>query len=158
MTLYEIDQRLSALIDPETGELLDVDAFDELQLERNAKIENVALWIKNLTAESAALKNEIDVLSERKKTAERKIEQLKSYLAFALNGEKFTSAKCLVSFRKTKACVPAEFFVEWAQSNNRDDLLSYKTPEPSKSAIKAALEAGENIPAEMVERMSVGVK
>lgn len=158
MTLYEIDARLAELIDPETGELLDVEAFDALQMERSEKIENVALWAKNLAAEAAAIKGEIEALTERKNAAERRVERLKAYLAYALNGEKFSTPRCAVSFRKTKSCVPSDGFVEWAQEHERDDLLTYKLPEPSKTAIKAALEAGQDVPAKMVEKLSVGVK
>ena len=43
MTIYEIDNRIAELVDPETGELLDYEAFAELQMEREAKIENMAL-------------------------------------------------------------------------------------------------------------------
>lgn len=158
MTLYEIDARLAELIDPETGELLDVESFDALQMERAEKIENVALWAKNLAAEAAAIKGEIESLTARKIAAERRVEHLKAYLAYALNGEKFSTPRCAVSFRHTKSCVPSDGFVEWAQAHNRDDLLTYKPPEPSKAAIKAALEAGQDVPAKMVEKLSVGVK
>lgn len=158
MTLYEIDQKIMELIDPETGELLDVDAFDALQMERSEKIENVALWVKNLAAEAAAIKGEVETLTARKNAAERRVDRLKAYLAYALNGEKFSTPRCAVSFRRTKSCEPSAKFVEWALEAGRDDLLTYKGPEPSKTAIKAALEAGQDVPAEMVERLSVGVK
>lgn len=158
MTLYEIDQKIMELIDPETGELLDVEAFDALQMERVEKIENVALWVKNLAAEAAAIKGEVETLTARKNAAERRVDRLKAYLAYALNGEKFSTPRCAVSFRRTKSCEPSAKFVEWAQTHNRDDLLTYKPPEPSKTAIKAALEAGQDVPAEMVEKLSVGVR
>ena len=48
MTLYEIDAALAALMDPETGEIADIAAFEQLQMDRQTKIENVALWRKNL--------------------------------------------------------------------------------------------------------------
>lgn len=158
MTLYEINQKIMELIDPETGELLDVGAFDALQMERYEKIENVALWVKNLAAEAAAIKGEIETLTARKNAAEKRVERLKEYLTYALNGEKFSTPRCAVSFRHTKSCVPSAGFVEWALEAGRDDLLAYKSPEPGKTAIKAALEAGQDVPAEMVERMSVGVR
>ena len=37
-------------------------------------------------------------------------------------------------------------FIDWAQGNNRDDLLTYKAPTPSKTAIKEAMASGESIP------------
>ena len=47
MTLYEIDNAILDCIDLETGEIIDVDKLNELQLEKETKIENVALWIKD---------------------------------------------------------------------------------------------------------------
>ena len=41
LSLYHIDQALEALIDPETGELLDYDAVEQLQMDRERKIENM---------------------------------------------------------------------------------------------------------------------
>ena len=82
MTLYEIDEKIvnGIKIDPETGEVLNADEIDALQMERDAKIENIALWIKDLKAESDALKGEIDVLTERKKVTDNKVKSLSSYL------------------------------------------------------------------------------
>ena len=47
LSLYHIDQALEALIDPETGELLDYDAFEQLQMDREHKIENMVCWSKS---------------------------------------------------------------------------------------------------------------
>ena len=38
MTLYEIDSAIQALVDPESGELMDYDAFAALQMEREVKL------------------------------------------------------------------------------------------------------------------------
>ena len=35
MTLYEIDSRLEALVDPETGEIADLESFEALDMEHN---------------------------------------------------------------------------------------------------------------------------
>lgn len=145
MTLYEIDQRISELADHETGELMGYDAFAELQMEREKKIEGIACWVKNLSVDVAAYKAEIEVLTERKQKAEATI-------------EKFSTTKCVVSFRRSKKCVPDPAFVRWAQENDRDDLLNYKEPTVSLAKVKEAIGNGENVPAKMVESVSVGVK
>ena len=80
MTLYEIDQAIQGLVDPETGELMDYEAFAALQMDRDAKIENMALWYKDLMADAKAIKEEADTLNERRKALENKAERLKSYL------------------------------------------------------------------------------
>ena len=43
MNLYEIDAAITALVDPETGEVSDFDAFDQLSMARDQKIENLSL-------------------------------------------------------------------------------------------------------------------
>lgn len=103
MTIYEIDARIAELIDPETGELLDYEAFASLQMEREAKIENMALWYKDLTAEAKAIREEEKALAERRRSAENKAERLKGYLDEALAGESYKSAKVAVSYRRSKA-------------------------------------------------------
>ena len=49
MRLYEIDEAILSCIDTDTGEILDADKLNALQIEREEKLENVALWIKKLT-------------------------------------------------------------------------------------------------------------
>ena len=158
MTIYDIDHKISELVDPETGELLDLEAFTELQMERERKIEGMALWVKELTALASDIKDEISVLQERKKAAERKCERLKGYLGEILDYKKTVRPAYEVSFHRSTKCIPSEGFIEWAQTHGRDDLLSYKTPTVSLTAVKEALRAGEDVPAEMVETVSVGVK
>lgn len=158
MTLYEIDQRISELADPETGELMDYEAFAELQMERNMKIEGIACWVKNLSADVAGYEAEIETLTKRKEKAKATIEKLKGYLMQALNGEKFSTTKCVVSFWRSKKCVPDTRFVQWAQENDRDDLLNYKEPTVSLTKVKEAVGNGENVPAKIVESISVVVK
>ena len=77
MTIYEIDQAIMECVDLETGEIIDTEKLDKLQMERDAKLENVACWIKDLKAEAEALKNEKQALAERQKVAENKMESLK---------------------------------------------------------------------------------
>ena len=144
MTIYEINEQILNCIDPETGEIIDIDKLNELELERDAKIENVACWIKELKAEAEAIKAEKLALAERQKVAENKAESLKKWLAFALNGEKFKTAKCSVSFRKSEV---VEITDEGLNNlmKEHDELLTYKAPEPNKTAIKQALKDGLSV-------------
>ena len=70
MKLYEIDNAILDCIDLETGEVIDTERLDALNMERDAKIENVVLWIKDLMAEANAIKVEKLALAERQKVAE----------------------------------------------------------------------------------------
>lgn len=152
MKLYEIDQAIMGLVD-ETGEIIDIEAFDSLQMERDAKIENIALYIKDLRAEAEALKAEKIAFAERQKVAEKKVESLKNYLAYALKGQAFKSTKAVVSFRKTQQVdVPDIYALD-------ENFLRYKEPEADKTAIKEAIKAGQTVKgATLIENTSVIIK
>lgn len=160
MRLYEIDQAIMACLDLETGEILDSARLDELQMERTAKLEGVACWVKNLEAEADAIEKEKKALMQREKAARNKAESLKRWLAEALQGEKLNTAKAFVSFRKSEAVEFAnqDLFVIWA-AENHNDLLTYKQPEPNKTAIKQLLKAGGKLPgAQLVEKRNISIK
>ena len=144
MTIYEINEQILNCIDLETGEIIDIDKLNELQLEKDAKIENVACWIKELKAEAEAIKAEKQTLAERQKVAENKAESLKKWLAYALQGEKFKTAKCSVSFRKTESVEVTDEGLNNLMKEH-DELLTYKAPEPNKKAIKDALKDGLSV-------------
>ena len=154
MTLYEIDRQIAECVDPETGEIADAEVLDALVMEREAKIESVALWIKNLRAEAAAIKAEKDILAARQKAAESKIESLTKYLDHALGGERFETAKCAVSFRKStetritdESKIPPEYFTE---------TVSRKA---DKARIKEAIFSGVDIEgAEIVTKLNAQIR
>lgn len=103
MTLYDIDAQIAALdgaaeddmlIDAETGELISVSqALDALRMARDEKIENVACWVKNLSAEADAIREEESRLMKRRKAAETKAANLKSWLLAAMTREDGTTDK-----------------------------------------------------------------
>ena len=153
-SLYEIDFEIMNCIDFETGEVVDVEKLTELQMEREHKIESVALWVKNLRAEAAAYKDEKDAFAEREKKAKNKADSLKMWLTDALNGEKLTTNRVAVSFRKSKAVevlddskIPENYMVETV------------TIAPDKKGIKEAIEHGLKVPGcELVERNNIQIK
>ena len=158
MTLYEIDAQISALLDEETGEITDIEALEELQLDRQTKCENIALYYKNLTAEAEAIRAEEIKLAERRKSIENKAANLFVYLKYALNGEKLETARVKCSYRRTESVDTDDSFVYWA-NENAPDLLSYKEPLPNKTKIKEAIKSGREIQhASLVENQSMSVK
>ena len=162
MTLYEIDNAIREVLesaaDPETGELVDeelLEQYDKLIMDRDQKVENIGLYIKNLEADAAAIKAEAKNLTARAKAAENKAEHLRNYMQFCLNGQKFQSPRLSVSFRRSQK-------VEVDQ--NRlfeipDDYLRYKDPEVDKKRVSEALKAGEDIPGcTLVDSVSMIIK
>ena len=156
-TIFEIDEAISNCLDLETGEF-DEARYEELQIERSEKIDRAAALYKETAAFAKALKEQEEIFTERRKREEKKCESLKQYLARALNGEKFKSLNVEIGFRKSKSVNFADDFVKWALEHDRDDLLTYKDPTANKTAIKKALEEGEDVPAEIVESSSISIK
>ena len=160
MNIYEIDAAILALVD-ENGEITDLAALDALQMEREQKIENAILFVKNLKAEVEAFKNEESALAARRRQDERNIERLKGYLDYALAGEKFETPRCAISWRKSVSTkiTDESLLMTYAIRNHRDDLLIYAEPKISVSAVKDALKAGEDIQgAELVENLNPIIK
>lgn len=161
MTLYDIDAQIAALedaaeddmlIDAETGELISVSqALDALRMERDEKIENVACWVKNLSAEADAIREEENRLVKRRKAAETKAANLKSWLLAAMTREdgttdKLKTGRVMVSVKRN----PPSTVVD-------DALLpsTYKvakiTYQPNKELIKRELLSGGEVPGAHLE-------
>ena len=158
MSIYEIDDSILSLVDMETGEIEDEKRYDELQMERKQKVENIGCYYKNLIAEAKAMKEEEANLAQRRKAMENKAERIKNLLVYALKGEKFESPRLRCSYRKANSVQVDDSFVTWALEH-ADDLLTFKEPTPNSTAIKAALEDGREIEhAEIVTRESLQVK
>lgn len=153
MNLYQIDEAILECVDAETGELFDVDRFEELELERTEKVEGICLWIKNLKAEIEALNAEKTAFAEREKRAKNKAESLKRYISSYLNGTKFETAKVKVSFRKSEpleisenAVIPEEF-------------LKHKEPDIDKDGLKKAIKEGRTFEGiSIVEKLNIQIK
>lgn len=157
MKLFEIEEELEKCVDSETGEF-DEDKYNALTQLKENKIEGLICYYKNTVADAEALKTQEKIFKERREREERKAESLKAYIARALNGEKFKSDKVEVGYRKSKVVQTAEDFVKWAVEHDRDDLLTYKEPTANKTAIKEAINNGEDVPAEIVENVNLQIK
>ena len=161
MKLYEIDQAILALVDPETGEILDYEAFSELKLAREEKVEGMALWCKNLDAEATAIKAEENALAERRKNLESKSASLKKYIAEILAGDKFTTARVACTFRKSKSVEiqdEAEF-IRTMQESQHFEYLKYSNPTVNKTEITKAIKEGKTVPgAQLVEKQNLSIK
>ena len=153
-SLYEINQELLNCIDLETGEIIDTDKFDALQIDRNEKLENVALWYKNLLSEAVAFKAEKDVFAEKQKRAEAKADSLKKYLDGALNGSKFNTVKVDITYRKSTSVEVVD-----QEAIPEQYLRTVTTVSPDKTEIAKALKVGEAIAGvELKENQNIQIK
>lgn len=152
--LYEINKEILECIDLETGEIIDFEKLNQLKLERNQKIESIALWIKNLVVEEEAIKKEIETLAERKKSKAKKIEQLKEYLGNALEYKKFETPKVAISYRKSDSLN----VIDENQINEKFIKIT-ETRSIDKTAIKTAIKNGEVIEGvELIEKQNIQIK
>lgn len=156
MTLYKLDKAIAdfELEVNEDGEVLNIDELDELQMARNDKIEGISLWVKNLEAEKEAVKHEKDNFADREKRLGKKIDSLKGYLTYALQGEKFSTPKVAVSFRKSESVlVKDEYLIP-------DEYCEFTVMRnPNKKNIKDALKKGKELMGvELVEKQNISIK
>lgn len=161
-SLYEISADfLKALdgleVDEETGEIMNFDAVEALDAQFEDKAESVACYIKNLSAFAAGLKAEEENLSTRRKTVERRVDSVKKYLSSCLatvGKDKVETEKARISFRKSvqvqiddEAALPADY------------VTTTVTTKPDKTAIKKAIQAGEDVAgASLVENRNIQIK
>ena len=155
--LYQIRAEIENFtpeVDEETGEFLNAEEWDNLNLSYEEKIENTACYIKNLRSDISALEAEIKALKERAAAKEKKAAGLEKMLADHLGGQKFESARCAVSFRKS-ASVEVEDIGLLPEY-----LLTVKTKvDPNKTAIAKLLKDGQEIAGcSLVEKMNMSIK
>lgn len=152
-SLYEINDEILNCVDTETGEVIDFEKFEKLKLEKNGKIEILALWYKNLISDAEAFKKEEDNLKARRKSAEGKAESIKKYLDSALNGLKFSTSKVNITYRKSESVEIEDVF------KIDDSFLKYSEPLPDKKAIKEAMQAGATFEGvSLVEKQNIQIK
>lgn len=160
MNLYEINlevkKAFERAVDRETGEIVDEEALaelDSLEMEKEQKIENILLWIKNLRADSEALKEEKQSFEKRQKAVEKRIEALKKYASYALRGETFRTTKVSASFRKSESVSYTGDVESLPESCIR------RTAEINKSELKAMLKSGKKVQgASLVQTLNLQIK
>lgn len=160
MKLFEINEAIERcvldgdnVVDTETGEVLDVEALNSLKMAFAEKAENIAMFIRNLDAEAAALKEQKNIFAARQKAAENKRDALKEYLAMCLQGKPFKTDRVKVTFRKSEAVKVTD------QVSIPDRYFYFADVKVDKTEIKKALKAGENVPGCVLEeKQNIQVK
>lgn len=162
MTLYEINSQIldfmnNIEIDEETGEIItDMSLLDQLQVAHDEKIENIACFIKSVEAECDAIKKEEVNLAKRRKTKENLINRLKTLLSDDLQGSKFETPRCKISFRKsTSTEVDEEEFLKY----HKDLCTKVESYKYSKTDLKKMVQGGTLLHGvKLVENKSISVK
>ena len=160
-SLYEINAKLATYemeFDPDTGEWLNENELDALKMERDEKIENICLWVKNLRAEASAIKAEEKALADRRKAKENKADRLEQYVASNLDGKPFETSKVKVTFRKSESvnilneeAIPDRFLnIEVVRKPQKAEIKKY---------LKSLEGSGEEVPWATIEKKNnIGIK
>lgn len=154
MKLYEIDEALAQCFDPETGEIVDIDSYENLQGERDKKIEGIACIIKNRQALIDALKAEKKRMDDRIATLENQNDNTKAFLDSVLQGHRFETEKAVCSYRKSTRVDITDI------SKIPDEYMNVKTEyAPMKTAIKQALKDNKEVPGcALIETNNLSIK
>ena len=101
---------------------------------------------------------EADRLIQRRRVLEHNMRRMQEYLALVLDGEKFSSPRCTVSYRWSEGTETDPEFVDWAREH-RPELLMEQQPKIDTQQLKRELKDGLVCDyARLVERQNVQVR
>ena len=158
--LYEmneaIERLLENIVDEETGEVNEeaLAELEQLEADKDEKIKNCGLYIKNRMAFADALTAEIKALTARRQTVLNKIERTITYVGNALEGQPKEFPEVRFGWRRSQAVdVVNEEIIP-------DELCIFKTErKPEKSEIKKLLKNGGEVPGcVLVEKNNLQIK
>lgn len=125
------------------------DTLEGIEEEFGDKAENILVFIKNLNAEVEEMKSEKSRLTARISAKEKQAERLKDYIVKCMDdiGVKKVDgvrAACYIRNNAQSVEITNDIeFINWAQDNDRDDLLKYELPSIKKTPLKAELQQGK---------------
>ncbi len=141
------------------------DTLDGMEYDIQNKAEALAVYIKGISAEADIIKAEEARLRSRRQSKEKTAENLKKYLMDCMDAaklKKIEMPRAAISIKRNAESVEITDeakFIEWAQKNERNDLLKYSAPEIRRSFIKQDLKADRDIPfARLTRSQSVIIK
>jgi len=162
LTLYEVNELYETIIEQAMAEAAEnegvipdelADALEEIEASREQKFLNCGHYYKNKMAETEAFDAEIKKLQARKKSSAFAAEWAKNHIMKYLpEGEKYSSSTVALGWRKSEA-------VEITDTAAIPEELCKITIEPSKTAIKTAIKAGQVVPgAQLINKLNLQIK
>ena len=162
MKLYELKAEYQQLMDAidqyasENEGLIpdDIDTMlSEIEEDHHNKMVSCACLVKNLEADSAALKKEEKALASRRQSSDKKAEAFKRYMAaYAIPGVKINDPRAAISWRKSAV-------TEIVNENLIPQDYHKISVSYDKSAIKKAINSGVEVPgASIVEKLNLQIK
>lgn len=152
-TLYEINEEILNCVDMETGEIIDAEKLSQLQMAFDDKVEGIALWIKDLLSDAVAIKAEKDKLADRQRVCENKAKSLKEYLSGFLGGQKFSTPRVAISYRRSESVEVQD------AAKLPEEYLKFSEPTVDKAKVKKALKEGVELTGvALIENQNIQIK
>lgn len=155
ITLYKANElaRLEHYIDQDTGEI-DVLGYDQAQITLADKQQAVVAFIKNSELTEGMLDTAIKELTGKKKAIAARNAGLKAYLSANMKEHGITSIKANDGTFEAKLYIDRDESVVIQEGATFPPELcnAPKPPEPSKTLIKAAINAGQAIAGAVIVR------
>ena len=156
MTLRELTGALLDLYELADEQELDVtDTLDLIEGEYTEKVENYAIFIKQLQSDADALKEEIDRLTARYRTLNNNIDRLKTNLMESMIASGKDKVKTLlfnVSVRGYESVVVDD------PTAIPEEFLKYSEPTVNKVELKKALKEGEVSGAHLESKPGISIR
>ncbi len=151
-TLFEIKKDILDCIDMETGEIINADKLEQLQMDKHEKLRNIAFVAINATADIAAYKEQEKRFKAKRTAAEKTLAWAKETLARELDGQKMKEAEFTVSYRPSEA-------IEIDEGADIPPEFLNMNPVIDKMSLKAALKEGAVISGcRLVQKQNIQIK
>ena len=165
MKLYEIAEEYRKLANAIEEGLIPEEAVDDMleavQIPFEEKVDSLASWVKELTADSEGIGAEIKRLQERKKSKDATIERVKSAILKAMETtgvNKVETPRNKVTTRKSSHVEVVDINA-LMESDYAEEYLRYSEPSVNKNAVSKALKEGKVVAGCVLEEtVSVSLK
>jgi hypothetical protein len=154
MRLYEISDAFAKLdsflpgLESEADAVAYSDLWAELEVCFSDKVHGLCCVIRNTEGDAMAIDAEIKRLTAKKKALDNKVKNLNNYLEWNVKSAGVPEIKTSIFTVKLAKTPEAVKILD--ESALPADLLRVKT-EPDKTAIKAAIKEGRNVPGACLE-------
>lgn len=149
MQLYKIGEEIRHVldaVDPETGEMTDEQfaALDRLGVGFDRKAESVAYYIREQSAETDAIKAEVDRLMRRVRSGLNATRRMKEYLLAQLQAQDIQKIKGdILTIRRQNSAPSVDIESEGSIPS---EYFTRPEPQINKTLIKDALKDGVSVP------------
>ena len=131
MKLFEINEAILDCLNLDTGEITDIEKFENLKMERQDKLTNIALLYINMKADAEAYEKQEKKFSNLKKNAKSTMEWCKATLAKELAGQplKDDEKRFSITWRaseKLEITDPDKVSEEWKKVEVKYDVAGMK--------------------------------